>query len=278
MDLDRSSFVSTLRRTFHLLARAASCRFDTGVPHVDADPSMAEADLADAVEGDDWALGSGIKLPRLGVEEPIVRRLLDLPERVAALVIEAAVLERVGVDKEWRCVSQLVRTEMLILGELVPLLEVLPFSIWVEAILDHGVTTEGVSFERVGMEGAERRGIMWRHGERQGEEVKPEALRFKPGSGESRHQSRSVQSRVLKLLTKVSLSPPESLNQNSSSSCIARAISSATRFSPPRARLSTSICPVSACHALAGVQCRLPRRRQIGLAAVSRSTRKSINR
>lgn len=237
---------------------------------------MPEADLADAVEGDDSVRGSGCKLPRLGVEEPIVRRLLELPERIAALVVKAAMFERVGMNKERRCVSQLLRTQVLILGELAPLAEVSPFSIWVETILEHGVTAEGVPFERVGMEGAERGGIMRRHGERQGEQVESEALRFKPSSGKSRHNSREERSGVLKLLTKVSLSPPESLNQKSSSSCIARAISSATRFSPPRARLSTSICPVSACHALAGVQCRLPRRRQIGLAAVNQRARCSV--
>lgn len=159
---------------------------------------MSEADLADAVEGDDSVLGSGSKLPRLGVEEPIVRRLFKLSERVAALVVEAAMFERVGVDEERRCVSQLLWTQMLILGELTPLAEVLPFSIWVETILEHGVAAEGVSFERVGMEGAEGGGIMRRHGEGQGEEVEPEALRFKQRSGESRHQSKAERSRFFR--------------------------------------------------------------------------------
>ena len=66
--------------------------------------------------------------------------------------------------------------EMLLLGELTSLAEVLPFSIWIETILEHGVTAEGMPFERVAVEGAERRGIMRRHGEGQGEKVEAEAL------------------------------------------------------------------------------------------------------
>lgn len=68
--------------------------------------------------------------------------------------------------------------------------------------------------------------------------------------------------------TKRSLSPPESRNQNASSRIMALATSSATRLSPPWARLSIRTWPDSACHAAAGEQ-GWPTRRQIGLAAAA---------